>query len=94
MDTLIAMFVSFMELFAVYGPVMIGWLFNLMYMATACVVIVMLLRYLDKRLGLNFKTEVLYAMQEDPKALAIYFAARFIGACILAGLMLGAGGGA
>lgn len=93
MDFIAAIWAFIVGLFTGYGPVVIGWGFNLIYMVTACIVIVLLLRYLDKSLGIGFKKDVLYELQRDPKALAIYFAARFIGACLLAGLMLGSGGG-
>lgn len=93
MDFIVALWASFVGLFTGYGPVVVGWIFNLIYMATACVVIVTLLRYLDRGLGINFRRDILNVLQTDPKAVAVYFAARFIGACLLAGLMLGTGGG-
>lgn len=94
METLMMLFIALFNLFAGYGPVIIGWLFNLLYMVTAAVTVFWMLRYLDKRLGVNFRETVLPILNREPMALAVYRAAWIIGVCFLAGLMLGAGGGA
>jgi len=94
MDTLLTLLAALLALFQGYGPVVIGWLFNLAYMVTAVVTVFWMLRYLDKRLGVNFRERVLPILEKEPMALALYRAAWILGACVLAGLMLGAGGGA
>ncbi len=93
MDFIISMFLVMAGWFAGYGPVVIGWLFNLVYVITAIVVVFTMLRYLDKRLGVKFREDVLRKLEQEPMALAVYRAAWIIGACLLAGLMLGASGG-
>lgn len=81
-----------LSILAGYSPVLIGWLFNLLYMVTAVVTVFWVLRYLDKRLGVNFRDTLLPILTSNPIALAIYRGAWIFGCCLLAGLMLGGGG--
>jgi len=47
-----------------------------------------LLRRYDKRLGIEWKTDVWQRLRTDPMALAVYFGARFVGCCLLLGAVL------
>lgn len=49
--------------------------------------VVWLLRRLDKRAGFDFK-EFFDDLKNDPSAAAYYLAGRFIGACLLVGLVV------
>lgn len=46
-----------------------------------------LLRALDRAAGLNPK-ETIRSITDDPKAAALYFGLRFLGACLLVGLAI------
>lgn len=46
------------------------------------------LRLLDARAGLDWKGEVIPTLERDPRALADYLGKRWLGACVVLGLLL------
>jgi hypothetical protein len=62
-------------------------LLNLTYAAAAILVTVYLTRWLDRRARIRFPA-IMERISNDPMAAALYFGARFLGACILVGLVL------
>jgi hypothetical protein len=62
-------------------------LLNLGYAAAAIIMTVYLTRWLDRRARVRFPS-ILERITHEPLAAALYFGARFLGACLLVGLVL------
>jgi len=62
---------------------------NLFYTLVAVVMVFGVLRLLDKFLGVKFRDDMLPIIKSDPLALSVFRGAWVIGACLLAGKMLG-----
>lgn len=68
--------------------VILAALLKLGYALAAVIGMVLMLRWLDRRLGLQF-SEILGKMREEPSALALYFGARIIAVAIVIGSVIG-----
>ncbi|MBU4244510.1 MAG: hypothetical protein KUA35_09080 [Pseudodesulfovibrio sp.] len=68
---------------------LIGYSFvvDLFYTAVALLLLFFGLRLLDARSGRPW-TDTIRIIRKDPHATALYYAARWIGACLLVGLLL------
>ena len=56
---------------------------------TAVIVVVVLLRFFDRSAGINWKTDVMPKLMEDPNALAHYMARRYGSTVLAIGLGVG-----
>lgn len=65
--------------------------FNLFYLVFAVMAVFIALRIRDRLLGVKFSENILPKIKESPVALAVFFGAWVLGACHLAGRMLGVG---
>jgi len=65
--------------------------FNLFYLVLAIMAVFAALRLRDRLLGVKFSENILPKIKQQPIALAIFFGAWVLGACHLAGRMLGVG---
>lgn len=66
-------------------------IFNLAYLIVAVIAVFLSLRIRDKLLGVNFANNILPIIKKSPLATAVFFGAWVLGACHLAGRMLGVG---
>ena len=66
--------------FAMFGL----FLTKIAHAIVALVMVRVVLYWFDKKMGINFKHRI---SNFDPQAMAIYFGCRFIGACVLFGLV-------
>lgn len=64
-----------------------GWAGKLMASAAALLLIVALLRWLDRRANIDFR-EFAKDLKDDSTAAAFYLGLRFLGASILVGLVV------
>lgn len=58
-----------------------------LYAMTALVIVLGLLRWLDKSAGRPW-CHVIDNIREDPRAAAFYYGVRFAGACLLVGMVM------
>lgn len=58
------------------------------YALAAVLAIITLLKWFDRTNGVRFGRDILSVIRNDPTATAHYFGARFIGVCILVGLVI------
>lgn len=65
----------------------VSFLTSLVYAAAALLMLFFGLRWLDSRTGRPWK-DTISIIRGDANASAIYFAARWIGACLLIGLVM------
>ncbi|WP_243546384.1 hypothetical protein [Pseudodesulfovibrio tunisiensis] len=65
----------------------IQYLTTALYAMTALVLVLGLLRWLDKSAGRPWG-DVIDIIREDPHAAALYYGVRFAGACLLVGLVM------
>lgn len=64
-----------------------GFILRLIVVVIALVVVWAVLRVLDRLTGVRF-VSVYHAMATNPLGLGLYLGLRFIGACLLVGLLL------
>lgn len=70
------------------GFVLTATLLKVVWSMLAVVALILLLRWIDKRNGISFGTDILAGIRADPMAAAVYFGARFVGAALLVGLVV------
>lgn len=68
--------------------VLIGQLLSLAFLLFAVYAITWILGRFDKRMGLDFRREIVPHLRESPLAAALYLGLRFVGSCYLVGTLL------
>lgn len=67
---------------------LIAFAMNLAYLLVTLFVIWLVLKLLDRSLGISFGTDVWPVLKQSPVALAVYHGMRFAGVCLLASAFL------